>query len=820
MSRFWFLLWLGISVPLFANPLPLVTSHSADKLVVRQGEVVELEVRAEHADRFLWFKRNILLCQTSICRIETRDWQEGHYVIHLLVINDFGSRFVEFNFRVLPSKPVGQSGRLRRPKLVPFQLPAGEGGRQESALTIRALNPGTEGYVFRFDRKERPAKLQAIRNLSRPMDGDERVRTGTAWLLMEGEKWEQIATPRSSLRLHAIEQGEHRITLLYKGGLRLRSLDPSNATHWSVVVADWLQIDASKLSDVVIEMRGRERVQVSVLRGAVSIHRRHPYTLRDPYGELSMEEQRREQALLDQNAFASRFALSAGQTVALKRRQPDLSIRPIQDNQLNSIIQASTPQYWDIASRKERNIDRQSNWSWINVTEPGFTMTEAFVSERLQAKDPIGAIELLLALPDEKQRSANWYFMAARAYQMLGIKVLHIRYLQEALRLQPDHPQALLTLAQLAMVAGKQRLAKKFLQRAYRQNSEYPDLVAYYLGVLRYDAEQFGLAERDFELAETLSDRNPIQRSSLTFLQTIRARRPLQGHAFSGLLLSSLPVLSGSEQEIKAVFGSQTFTGSGYKVGGQVQVSSRFVDAFQPFASFEIERRGWFSPVLTDIARVDQTLRTGLFWGLQASFQTALELRSIVIGQKRALDGVGAFLEWSATELPWMPVLSYRFQALKDPEPAYNKKIDALSGELQRSASDRSARLSHLELKLMPWRYRSYRLYSILSHQSRQFSNQLVRTEDHQRLAGELIVQHQWNLRHQFRLHLRYFDRNFENSAAQRLDHGLGLQAQWYYDFVPSWRLEGGFSLLQQRSTVELASYQALTMGVQIRYQL
>jgi len=818
------LILIVLATKTYAQTLPRLTHHSEPLINVSQGDIVVLRSQLEDQSRVLWYSATRQLCEGTVCRIDTSSWSIGQHRIVLIAINQFGSKVVDYHLQVTQPKPQIPPQTLAVP-MVTAIVSADSVGQDQDYVISKA----NTGFSYRSDTPHlAQAKLQIVRNFPRKLDWNENLRSSTGHLKFGrlGSD-EHYLWPGGQLQLIKL-QDEARIIVLQKGILRSRTIRAKAASSKiSILASNWLQVDGLASADFVIEMPDVEgtRASIHVLRGEVQVRWRDPLVALDVFGELSVDERAEEQRLLTDSKDLVYF-IAAGQRLEITKDQDHRpGIFPLLTKETEKFLMETTPHLWDVEGESDEY--KQSNLGSGQFLEAArlTDAAEGDPKQQLQAArsavqehDYLEALERL-SHAKSLQTSFDWQLIAGIAYDGLSQPKRTARHLRRANELQPNDPELAYLLGKTLIIQGHWQQAELWLRKALVGDKQPSDFIHYYLGVAAYSRGDWALSRRYFSLVVRDSDRSDLLISSRKYLQILIEKQDFLASASLSALYDSNIFGVAKESTIRTYDANLAPSGLGYH--GSAAVEKRF--ALQRPVDWalrgKIARRGWLAEALREADRVDQMVGARLRTGSQKQWSLGLELESILIGSRRALDGIGLTFSHRFSKRFARPTLSFGHKRYQDPLPADADLLDPLSEEWQAVPSDRSSVVSYLQLSFAG-ELDSQWVYSIDSELwQRTLTEVLARGLNEKRLGLRGQLKWRWQSGLDLLVALGLRQRQYPEADTNRQDFQVETAAglDWY--FMDRWRWLGLVQFQEQNSSQDEFRFSRIVTHSGVAYQ-
>jgi tetratricopeptide (TPR) repeat protein len=739
-------------------------------------------------------------------------------VLVLVALNEFGSRTVEYQIEIIRRQPTTRVRTIQVPL-----IDASEETESWAAAAPYVVSLKGTGFSYRLDGMQRQqAKLQMVRLVPRVLDWNEKLRA-SGGLLKFGilDSDEHYLLPGGEAQLLRLAD-ERRVIVLHHGSLRSRQIDSSSKEDWTIVAADWLQIDGDGAADVVVQIprNATHRALVHVLRGTVQIRVKHPFLEPDIFGELSAEERAAEQKLMAEKAEQSVVVVAGSRVRLLRNGFHEHRVQPLLAKSTEKILDRITPGLWRLLPKVDGRADQDNPYLKVAslVSEEQRSAWATKAAAAVQAGDSLLALNYLrYVAPD--QRQANWHFLAGRAFQLLQLGERSVFHFRQALKQDPDFSGVAYYAGRLLVERRRWSQGRKLLEQALSQNPDMPDLGYYYLGIAAYAQSDWRQARLWLQQAQRQTIDDNLRSSSQAILEELELHRQNLAHAGLDLVYDTHIFGMADEDPLSAQGEDLSLGGIGYY---GYAAAERWWNAgeYRDWGLIgHVSRLGWSTPALQQADLVEQAVAGGVRFGRNWRSELRLRLETLVVGKERALDGGGLDFRIQARHWPAKPYLRLRWRQFVDPLPGQADLLDPLSGEWQGTSSDRSSALQEVwlggELNL-GWHWRTEMLVFIWL---RRFTNAVVARQNERRLgfrnqwSRNLSADWHWQLAWSVAQHRR------PDSSDQRQDQLSAVQASVQYRWLDQWQWVSDAIIRQQTSSLERYQFQQFWLQSGMQYQ-
>ncbi len=770
---------IGIS-SLKADNLPRIRMHSAQIVTVYQGDRVSLEiVPSSEVKEIQWWIGKKKVCDTAKCQIQTSDLSPGTYQVMAIMVNDYGSQFMNFQVKVKELLDNRQPKDIA-PELITKDY---EDTPFDHGKPYIVAIKGT-GFAWRLD------KLQFIREGRRNLDWNEKLKSsGSILNFGTAGHDEYFLLPGSQARL--INHQDKRLVMLQSGRLRFRSRNGQQEASQSIIVGDWLQVDASSSSDFAIDYNPeKDLVDLYVFSGQLRFIKQSEKKIVTP---------------------ASIDYISAGVKIKLEKKRPahrTYKVIPLKD--VAYIFKNTTPELL-----LEQSIADPKKTTFVG---PDYRNPLRTAEQLIAEKKYSIALEVLNTAAEILRKSPQWHQLAGQALGELNLARESLRLLKPLF--EKNHSAR--TALQIGLRYFENRnwkKAKQWLEKSLELD-ELPmrHISLYYLGVIAFRDEDYPVADRYFRETEWYADSIELIESSKGFLDLISFYNDWGVNLKTLVRIDSNIFRTANKSNLAFQSDISGLSGMGYDAGFLAWwylFHSRFSSLH---FGYDVRRIGWLKESLSAVTFVDQELFSAFSFGKEVYLEGKLALATKIVGKDRALDGLvlETQLGWKAVVM--QPEIDLHLGVYKDPLPGKNDLLDPLSFELQQSPSDRSSRLINSTINLSLWKAPRQKVLGSILYGSRTYSNSLMTTENYSLVGlGAKYQLRFWGLSRVF-ASMNHSTRSFRESAENRVDTLHKVHGGYSFDMEHDGNFNLNISYENQKSTIDEHNYHrfVISTGIEI----
>ena len=834
-------LWLALAAILAASPsradiLPEIAAHSDKSFTVYQGDTVAVAVKTTSSEvEAKWFRGPTVFCRTLSCSIDTSHWEIGLHHLVFVVYNKAGSKFVRYHIRVVAAP------ESHRPQQVqPDMIPASDEAESANAYDLTVKSVHGRGYSYH------QKKLQVLGPLPRALDWSESLRTNKFGGLDFGRVGVEAHTLAggSAVRLMTTDL-ERRAIILKRGTLRSRSLGKA-APRWSVVVPDLVQIDTDADGDILVSRDDLKAFTAKAPNDDDGEEGEQP-TDQDspgdsPDGEKPPASDKKSKTsaadlsnapvtitVLRGNArvfirsrsggkgddAGSAVIIPAGLSVTLRpdENPSSLGLPPLKATA--ALVAETSPQY--LQGHWEEGV---SNALAFTASAPKTkSLEEAMAKAAALRGDPILVLEVLLPKYADAKSSYQGQLALGEAYKALYLFEAAVTALKAAAALQPNAPEPLLLLGEMALLSQQWATAERYLSSARDKDAPDSQRLNYELGVAAFYAKDGSTAASAFDRALWVDDGSPeLALSARDFRQRTTPSRWYDLRAHGGLLYDSNLLHSDSLDPTTLGAGLKTKKGVGYVGAIGFSLWPWRTSGFSTEIAFDDGKTGYFTKSLGPLARIDQNLALRFRLGFgdgdgPQPLALGLELfaRSLAIGGQPAMDELGQVLSISSPAFFDLRLAIAPTNAV-DPLPARAIIVDPLLWEVV-TPGDRSSRLLYYSVGVTPLRGDHLRCDIDLSSGKTTYKSSYEAAESYRLLGLKAHFDYASTPRSIWSAGLGGTTRTFSTSDDHRKDTLMEFNAGWRWYFLPplSQTLELGYDKQKSSRSVNGYKRQLLT---------
>ncbi len=781
--------------------LPTLNSYTKTAMAVYQGDKIDLRVEARGSGlRYRWVREDKTVCATKNCRLDTRSWGLGKHLLVLVVYNDAGSRSVKYTIYILAPSPDMQPRTLVPELIEPSEQP---GAVKEDELFVQSL--AGSGYTYTKQ------NVQIIGRQRRPLLWDEKVRTTATGVLVAAKvnQEEHFVLPSTLVLLNKSDTNRRLISLQY-GALRSRLLR-NHESLWSTLVGNWLQVDASSQSDIIVAkpgMEAKDPVEIVVLRGFARVIVQPPSD--DPAKVIAARE----------------VVVPAGTSVRVTPTG-DISNPLFPDSKImGAYVRRSTPHYLPVKPKMKALEYAYQGWVLEQADRSaGDDQLLTQVDKYLAEHDPVAALELLLPSLDKARGSYDLALRFGRAYQALHLHKEALRFYRSAIAAKPRDYTAHYQIGRMYLEAQHWSRAFTWLDRAenYAGGDVQLQPLHYYRGVAQFWLGRSHGARSDFNYAIWSDSDAEIAESARLFLNKLENNKWWGAYARIGVVSddNALRLASGA-----AAPAGMEKSGLAYLGGFGLFVKLFSNDTANIQVGFDLEKLGFLSSKLSDVSWLDESLYvdTKLALGGSAS-QPFVELglkpylQLIFVGEDRAADIFGMELTTKFKGVFWQPAISLHTRLHQDPLPGRDDILDPLTKEPV-LASERSLQQSIITLGVTPIDAYPHKLGLDLAQEKVSYRNQHIKGDNFTTLLLATKYTYFLSPRSILLPSLSYGIRDYGDSMDSRKDNRLDLLTDWRWYYSAALYQDVWLSYFKQDSSRSTSTYSRIELGLSATWEL
>lgn len=639
--------------------LPKIIGHTALELTAIQGDRVLLKIETKDLDDDVqWWIDSVKLCSAAKCTLSTSSLKTGKHKLFAIISNDKGSQFLNYSLFV-KERLDNSTPQIIRPKYLVIGV--------EAHMVYQDGDPyavSHSGTAFAWQDKE----LYLLKKVPRRLMWIEKLKSSGSTLQFGVNGIEEhFLLPGSAAELYQYEG--RRVINLKRGSLRSRQLSFSKDPQWSILVADWLQLEGFDRSDIAVDY---------------SLNKPNLVTLSIYSGQL--------QATHKVNGEVHQHQYPSGVKVVIFNGKKASITKVLSRKRTKKIIHQTSKELLGSWSFDGLRV-MPATYSGLQVKDYA-----PFIKKQIQSGNFSFALGILRTTPKKFRESHAGLALRGEALAGMNLAKEALKHLREAYQELRD-PYLAYLIGNIYFENYNWDKAEEWLILA-ADYGVLPDkqVLYYYLGIIAFSKKDFELAERYFQR----SNKNPNQQEIVTSIEKFRDKMLIVddwvAEGRMRLLIDSNLFQTSSKANLSFQDRVSGLSGYGYEFYGDIWYHLLQSESASWSIGYQGVRLGWIKKALHDMDRIDQLFYSRLFFGSRRQFQFDSYLRTIVLGQERALDGLGLALKLDYQHWFLSPHIGMELGVTKDPLPGQVDLVDVLSGDLQGSASDRSSRTLELDL--------------------------------------------------------------------------------------------------------------------------
>ena len=713
-------LMLHASAQANTERLPVIKRHSTTLINARRGQAVLLKLEASNFNQIFWYDREEKICEGATCKVMTGKLTQDFSTIGVVVINQYGSQFVEYKINLKnPSKKQKENSTVVPPMV---------------AYDSKDLLPGEFDHFVRASRGwgvsyqvssgyTPSSKLDVIKSEPRHLKWFERLKASSGDLYF-GKKleFEGRLLVGSSARL-VKDDNKARIVMLEHGVFRAKALTGTKLAN-VVIVGDWLQIDLGKGADIVVSYaKGSEKVKLEVLQGHVESRRRSPIERPDPFGELSASERKEEandlgKALKNRSVYQAGYAYTISQNLSIDSKPELINGRIVQSAFRESVVKIERK----LKALKAKKLGLGKNSEGKLISSKPFIK----IKQMIERKEYADALDKL-ATADTKSAQDDLIWVAlvgASSALILPKTQISDNALQLASQIWSGDEDLLFKLAQHQINIGSIAASDGSMLAAEDIGLDGSAFSKYYLGLTHFRGKSFKKSVKYLRAVERSAEDEKLYESAHTWRRL--AEQSVDWYALAN-------IAGVYDSNVLRVKDKNSFTGSlanlknssSMAVSGETKLYKAFFKGaiLSPFVAFDASKLAHakdFSVADYVYERISFGLDTSL-WGIVWGNKVYAETH--IFSEDRSFDGAGFQSKFHLPQATSKLSLSFDLATYRDPIPgSYNLK-DPIGQQLLNSIADLSS--SHQTASLGGYVHvsRNWSLYALVSYQKRDFAN-------------------------------------------------------------------------------------------------
>ncbi len=803
-----FSLLLSAAAQANVGRLPVVKRHSETSIDAGRGQAVLLKVEASNFNQIFWYDRDEKICEGATCKVMTSKLAYDFSTIGVVVINQYGSQFIEFKIHLKkPSKK-----RKGKSTIVPPMV----------EFDAKDLLPGEFDHFVKASRGwgvsyqvssglAPSSKLDVIKSEPRHLKWFERLKASSGDLYF-GKKleFEGHLLVGSAARL-VKDDNKARIVTLEHGIFRAKALSGTKLAN-VIIVGDWLQIDLGRGADVVVSFnKGAESVTLQVLQGEVETRRRSPIERPDPFGELSASERKDEIKELAEVRKLS-FEHQAGYSYTISQ---NLSIGSEPELISGRIVQSAFRESVIKIGRKLKAL-KAKNLGPANYSERNLISSKPFVEikKMIEANEYADALDKLANM-DTKSEGADkiWVtLLGASSAVILPRTSISDDALKLASQVWLGDENLLFKLAQHQINIGSVAASDDSMRRAEDIGLEQSTITGYYLGLSHVRNKDFKKSVKYLRAVERSTESDKLYESALSWRRLAEqsvdwyAKASIAAVYDSNVLrVKDKTAYSGSLANIEDI--------SSLAVSGEASLYKAFFKSsiLSPFVAFDASKLAFASDYsIADYVyeRLSFGLDTSL-WGIVWGNKVYAETH--IFSEDRSFDGAGFQTKFHLPYAPSKLSLSFDIVTYRDPVPGgYNLK-DPIGQQVLNSIADLSSSYQTASLGGYMHVGRNWSLYALVSYKKRDFANAFTNAASYK--VPSILLSNEFNgiFQETWKLDLSYQQFDFFNRGSDKIDNRYSANLSMLLDIDRNFSLFVKNSFENQASSLISRNYDKFT---------
>lgn len=694
------------------------------------------------------------------CTLDTALWDTGFHKVKIETATDTERILIAFTID-LRAKPASQKNTRVTPSLVTASPDIKRIARDQ--IVTRAL----KGMGFATSAKH--STLIQAQNTVLDVDTHLRANLESLVLIQKPSQFEFLMLPHTEMTFSPNRPGKSNVFFL-SGALRARNFGMT--MPWTLFVTDWLQVDGSPQTDVIVRSNDDDTIALVVLRGDVRLTSKgrgkpRPFT------------QRR---------------VAAGACMTIKPYASVLTPVPCNFPWVEGLIAETSPQLVvDALGADDKNMTP------LYRLKPNAT-AESVLAELGTTTDAPLILEALIPFANEADTNYALALAIAGASERTHLVAQAQNFYAKALAIQASsRPHYHLGLLQLA--ADDKGKAESEFNAALSENDLYKQEIMYYRGTIAFQRDDLYRARRHFRRSLVAGEEPIIKASTETHLQAI-AEQTFATLELSVAAISNSNVLHvHSTDDIPAYITARA--GRGVSANESFAYDLARSPSYASTFSFTADQVLYDNTTLNNANRFTETFalsaRSIVLDSMDQPLLTlavtprlgAVNVASQTTDHKLGYD-LSATLHrsWGATSLLFEDTQVF------DRSPDH-KLMDTDLWEILATQGDRTHRF-----RAYTARYQPHLPIEVTFSATYKYAwFRVAQSDEYTELRPAFALK--WSLTPDFvlNLNLTQTQRSFPSSADGRKDNRITIDSNLCYEYAPSWTIFTGASILSQTST-------------------